>query len=463
MSDPKLYGAIQKVQSELNDNLPLDEHFRAKPGGIHSKLTQFPEKAGKTRTIAVVDYYSQRALRPLHRGLMGILRSLVSDGTYSHRNVGEYAQQKTKDKSFIACYDLSAFTDRFPREPQRSLLFALFNSNPELASAFWTLLAERQFTVAWSGEKVSYSCGQPMGAYSSWALCSLAHHMLVEYSGLGIKNVKSKYRLIGDDLIITDKVMAQNYERNVNALGVDINFSKTVKSQASADCSAAEIAKQLFLNGESISPVTPGLIRSLMNPMMTLSSLRELTFKMNIRPTELSPELLKRLLPKKKSLETALVLISNPICGLVLPNEWDNTKLVELLEPYLQKWNSVDVDDVKQRFYDMYYPEIEDRVANLFANSNVYEDVSDGTVWQLAASPSDAQKHCASELFSTIEQIEEKVIDLMYKGFEESPGNLYDELREIEYLPDPKNPFQDTKERREILRAQKLIKVFKSL
>jgi hypothetical protein len=254
--------------------------------------------------------------------------------------------------------------------------------------------------------------------------------------------------------------MAQNYERNVGALGVDINFSKTVLSQASADYSAAEIAKQLFLNGESISPVTPGLIRSLMNPMLTLSALRELTFKMNIRPTELSPELLKRLLPKKSSLETALVLICNPISGLMRPQEWGNTRLGGLIKPFLEIWTSVTEDDVKQLYYNTFYTEIADRVAHLFENSSVYEDLVDGTVWQLAASPSDAQKHCASELFTTIEQIEEKIIDLMYKGFEESSGPLYDELREIEYLPDPKNPFQDTKDRKEILRAQKLIKIY---
>jgi hypothetical protein len=112
--DSKLYEAIQTVSRQLSDDFPPDENFQTKSGGIHSKLTQFPEKAGKTRTIAVVDYYSQRALRPLHRALMAALKSLVSDGTYSHNNVGKYASQATKEQSFIFCADLTAFTDRFP-------------------------------------------------------------------------------------------------------------------------------------------------------------------------------------------------------------------------------------------------------------------------------------------------------------------------------------------------------------
>lgn len=114
ITNDKIFEAIRNVSSQLEDEFPPEESFQTKSGGIHSKLVQFPEKAGKTRTIAIIDYYSQRALRPLHKGLMAILRSLESDGTYSHDNVGKYAKKLTDNKSFIFCADLTAFTDRFP-------------------------------------------------------------------------------------------------------------------------------------------------------------------------------------------------------------------------------------------------------------------------------------------------------------------------------------------------------------
>jgi hypothetical protein len=47
-SDKKLFEAIRTVSSQLSDEFPPDESFNRKDEGIHSKLTQFPEKAGKT-------------------------------------------------------------------------------------------------------------------------------------------------------------------------------------------------------------------------------------------------------------------------------------------------------------------------------------------------------------------------------------------------------------------------------
>jgi hypothetical protein len=177
MNDKPIFEAIQIIEQKLGDDRPMNTYTNHQARAcIHSKLTQFSEKAGKTRTIAIIDYYSQRCLKPLHQGLMDILASLVSDGTYSHQNVGKYAQEKTDQRSFIYCADLTAFTDRFPSIIQKVLLDELVKDSI-LSKAWWTLLAERTFKLAWSDEHVTYKCGQPMGAYASWPLCSLAHHL----------------------------------------------------------------------------------------------------------------------------------------------------------------------------------------------------------------------------------------------------------------------------------------------
>jgi hypothetical protein len=229
--------------------------------GIHSKLTQFSEKAGKTRTIAVIDYYSQRALYPLHKALMALLRKLPSDGTFSHRNVGNYAKEATKNKTFIATSDMTAFTDLFPAIIQQKLLLAL-EPDQDLANAYWTLLSKRQFTVAWSGEHVNYGTGQPMGAYASWPLCTLAHHLIMHYSASqhSIKNVNKYYRILGDDNERTHEGLSVTYEDTLHNLGCELNSSKGTLSREGVKYSSAEVAKRLYLNGVDISPLTPGLL-----------------------------------------------------------------------------------------------------------------------------------------------------------------------------------------------------------
>jgi hypothetical protein len=235
INDPEIYKAICKVQGSLKDIRPMESIQELYPDAIHSRLTQFPEKSGKTRTIAIIDYYSQRCLKPLHEGLMNILGKLVSDGTYSHQNVGKYTQQATKEKSFIACSDLTAATDRFPAIIQESLLKELLKET-DLAEPLWTLLAKRSFKLSWSDQIVTYGCGQPMGAYGSWPLFALAHHLIVEYCASTVMNsVKAHYRIIGDDNVITREEVYESYLDVMSRLGLTINPGKTVVTPKNAE------------------------------------------------------------------------------------------------------------------------------------------------------------------------------------------------------------------------------------
>lgn len=321
MNEPELFEAIQTVQSAMHDVNPLENTFIRNEEGIHSKLTQFPEKAGKTRTIGVVDYYSQRCLKPLHEVLMQYLKSLKSDGTYSHRNVGTWAKQKTQDKSYLFCADLTAFTDRFPAKIQEEILKYLVR-DPDLANSLWTLLSKRTFTVAWSGEQVQYNVGQPMGAYASWALCSLAHHLVVEYCyEKGHENgpIYNQYRLIGDDFITSSEKISQQYIKVISALGVDINFSKTVESPHNSAYNCAEVAKQLFLNGKELTPITPGFVRDLVKPHMFNICLEELRSKYD--PMPITPSVLLNSFFSKERIERVWCLASNPWNGAIKPSD----------------------------------------------------------------------------------------------------------------------------------------------
>jgi len=73
-------------------------------------------------------------------------------------------------------FDLSAFTDRFPMSYQTFIVRELLGQ--EYSLAWERLLVSHPYHVTFPSKlkSVLYGAGQPMGAYSSWAVCTLAHH-----------------------------------------------------------------------------------------------------------------------------------------------------------------------------------------------------------------------------------------------------------------------------------------------
>jgi hypothetical protein len=96
-----------------------------------------------------------------------------------------------------------------------------------------------------------------MGAYSSWAMLALTHHFIVQVSawrcGYPITSLYKAYALLGDDLVIGDKDVADSYLRIMAALGVGINLAKSIISDQG---SGLEFAKRTFIDGQDVSPIS---------------------------------------------------------------------------------------------------------------------------------------------------------------------------------------------------------------
>jgi len=67
-------------------------------------------------------------------------------------------------------------------------------------------------------------------------MLALTHHIIVKESALraGIKDFQD-YALLGDDIVIYDDKVAQQYLNLMKSLGVSINMSKSVISQDFAE------------------------------------------------------------------------------------------------------------------------------------------------------------------------------------------------------------------------------------
>lgn len=83
--------------------LPIDH-------GHYRKLARVDDKEMKTRVIAILDYFSQSALKPLHEYLFNVLRKIPQDRTFLQ---GDFEYLINNSKEFYSV-DLTAATDRFP-------------------------------------------------------------------------------------------------------------------------------------------------------------------------------------------------------------------------------------------------------------------------------------------------------------------------------------------------------------
>jgi hypothetical protein len=216
--------------------------FRARKKGFR-KLSYFPDKEGKTRVIAILDYWSQTCLRPYHDALNSILKRIRADCTYDQGRVTTFAS--TFRGPFFSL-DLSNATDRMPLSLQMRIFERLFGE--EKAKAWAHVLVGYEYTSK-DSPSVMYNAGQPMGAYSSWPAMALTHHFIVRLSALRAgKPHYNAYCLLGDDLVLTNAAVAQQYKDLCACLDMPISEAKSHVSEK-----IFEFAKRWFISGQEFT------------------------------------------------------------------------------------------------------------------------------------------------------------------------------------------------------------------
>nr|QDH88411.1 MAG: RNA-dependent RNA polymerase [Mitovirus sp.] len=223
------------------------------------KLATVKEARGKVRVVAIVDYWSQLVLMPLHLALFSRLRRIHQDGTFDQGKPLLDLLNRCLDGRKIYSYDLSAATDRLPQQLQVQILNLL-----GVPGDLWITMLNRDYYHVKRFENepsvydlYRYAVGQPMGAYSSWGMLALTHHVIVQVaaSRVGLPLWFRDYAVLGDDIIIANDLVANSYKAIMTDLGVEINMAK------SHEGSVAEFAKRWIhpLLGE-FTPVGAGNI-----------------------------------------------------------------------------------------------------------------------------------------------------------------------------------------------------------
>jgi hypothetical protein len=207
------------------------------------KLSIVKDPGGKSRIIAILDYWSQAVMKNIHTEVFKILEQLPQDRTFTQDPHVDF-------EGPYYSFDLSAATDRFPIALQERVVRSLFNSQSK-AEAWSRVMVDQEFYVPWESTTVKYRVGQPMGAYSSWAIFALSHHIIVQYSAFLVGEYPTKnYILLGDDIVIGGQELADSYKDVVGSLGVGISEHKTHMSN-----NTYEFAKRWFVDGVEYSGI----------------------------------------------------------------------------------------------------------------------------------------------------------------------------------------------------------------
>nr|QDH87245.1 MAG: RNA-dependent RNA polymerase [Mitovirus sp.] len=120
----------------------------------NGRLSVKIEPAGKARVFAMVDYWTQVALKPLHEWIFSVLREIPQDGTFDQMKPVKRLLKVVSFDQKIYSFDLSAATDRLPVLLQGLLLWQFFGRH--FASTWKALLCGRGYYL---GSKICKAAG----------------------------------------------------------------------------------------------------------------------------------------------------------------------------------------------------------------------------------------------------------------------------------------------------------------
>jgi hypothetical protein len=260
---------------EVLDVCPVVPLTRRKGETLRS-LKVKSDKEGKIRVFAILDYWSQTSMRELHIAISKLLKEVESDCTFDQNS----RLGRIVPKEHFHSLDLKDATDRFPIVVQKAVLESLTNS--AVAAAWEKIMVGLPFTFKPRGLRaapitVEYKTGQPMGAYSSWPLFALCHHLVVQAASkrAGWKQTYTNYMLLGDDLVLGDDEVAKHYLDIIGDLSVPVSSTKTHVSKH-----MYEFAKRWMYRGFDVTGFPISALSTYHGPetIMTVVSLLKRTW-----------------------------------------------------------------------------------------------------------------------------------------------------------------------------------------
>jgi len=214
--------------NEVCDSVHVDDisHGPMVAGEVH-----FLQEPGyKLRSIASPYRLFQVASQPLKQDLGQLVSTLDWDCTHDQGKASQFIKEALSQHKIVYSVDLSSATDYFPYELQEIALETIYGKDCSYIQLF------RDVSRAnWKSELgvIRWSKGQPLGFNPSFFTFTLTHGMLLQ-TLLG-KEYDHQFFVLGDDVIILDKKLFDDYISTLQKLGCPYATDKTLISSELAE------------------------------------------------------------------------------------------------------------------------------------------------------------------------------------------------------------------------------------
>jgi hypothetical protein len=180
------------------------------------------DRGNKLRFIANPHRYIQVALSRLKASCESYLKTLPESCVYNQEEGPRWGVDVLKAGGQLWSVDLKSATDLFPFRLQEQLMRQLF---PQLRPDInlWRDVVLASWGTPYDDIFVSYAVGQPMGTAPSFSAFTITHIHLLRMLGGSVKN----FRVLGDDVLISDRQLAEDYIELLDLLGVEVSKMKS--------------------------------------------------------------------------------------------------------------------------------------------------------------------------------------------------------------------------------------------
>lgn len=200
------------------------------------RISVIQERGCKARFIAMPRLVHQLSLRSLGSYLFRLLDRCPWDCTRNQSRGVEWGKNHLLQHRKIWSVDLSDASNNMPLDLIMRIL-RMIDVIPESHALYFQAVSKGQYHIpnyihksmkSYHPEPITqWSQGQPLGTYPSFAAFSLAHGLLVRSIEIRL-GVKDTFRVLGDDIIISNGLVYYEYRRILECLDIPISEQKSL-------------------------------------------------------------------------------------------------------------------------------------------------------------------------------------------------------------------------------------------
>lgn len=220
------------------------------------KISYIQEPGLKLRAVANPNRVLQSVLEPLKEVLGDVLQFLPNDSTFDQETGVQWVQDELRLGKTMHSIDLSDATNLFPlaytedvllrRIPISSTVEGRYRS---LVEIFSKVSRSPWFTKEDGVVRIhKFTRGQPLGLGPSFFAFALSHHCLIMDLCKDLRLIEPyPYRILGDDIVISNDLLASLYREKLVELGCKISESKSLVSDVMAEFAGKIITKSVII------------------------------------------------------------------------------------------------------------------------------------------------------------------------------------------------------------------------